>query len=292
MRNIFYFILLSLSFNTLAAEKVDQQLDVDANGTVIIENPQGKVIIVGWSENKIKVTGTLDELSKEFIFSSDKQHTFIKVVFPESYNNYASVGSNLKIMLPKSSKVRFSTISSQVNISQLTGNIWVKSISGNVVLADVKGNTVIDVISGNVELFDLDGSLDLSTVSGSVNADIVCEQVNIRGVSAPLNVKLEKIESAMIKNVSGDSVLSGFLLPSGAVNMSNVSGSSTYRVFGNPNANVSLDAGPDGKLGSDYASTKIKKGLISSRLKTTLGNGNGSIKISTVIGLAQLKASN
>ena len=64
----------------------------------------------------------LDEITDEFIFRTDKTHSFIQAKLPESVGMQPRKGSQLKIMLPHFAKVIFSGVSTNLEIAKLNND--------------------------------------------------------------------------------------------------------------------------------------------------------------------------
>ncbi|WP_444997879.1 DUF4097 family beta strand repeat-containing protein [Aliikangiella sp. IMCC44359] len=290
MRKFIALLLLSISFNALAGEKVDKTIDAEADGTVEIHNVRGKVVITGWENNQVKVSGTLDDLAEEFIFERKGSKTKIKVKLPRNSSHHSRDGSKLKIMVPTRSKVSFSGVATDLEADLIRGGIDVNSVSGDIKINNTQERTYINSVSGDLVLRDLIGRLEVSTVSGDLDAIVNCEKVNISGVSAELKVKLQKIESANVSNVSGDTHVYGRLISDGEVRLSSVSGEAIYYVDGELDAKVNIETAPGGEIINQYSDDKPVSSFINShRLKFTAGGGNGVLNMSTVSGDIGLK---
>lgn len=290
MKKLVLLLLVSFSASLIAGEKVDRTLEVEADGTVEIYNVRGNIDVVGWSNNQVKVTGSLDELTEKFIFSSESGRTFIKVKLPKHSGYRSRDGSKLKVMVPMGSKVSFSGVATDLKFSKIDGGIDVNSVSGDIDVKQVKNRTYINSVSGKLVLNEVEGMMEVSTVSGDVNANVSCRKANISGVSADLVIKLDEIESANISTVSGDTKISGNLESDGDLKMSSVSGNAFYIVDGTLNARVSMETAPGGDIINEYSEHEPKSSFINSHnLRFTSGDGDGVIRMTTVSGNIGLK---
>jgi len=283
----FFISVMLLSFaNVSAGEKVDKTLDVADKGEVEISNSRGNIEVTGWDKNKISVKGELDDLTERFIFTTSGNKTLIKVELPDrSTSSRSGDGSNLKIFVPLKFSVQFGGIATDITISNIESKVDVNSVSGDIELDKIDSRTYINSVSGNIDLKNINGAIEISTVSGDVKAMVSSTNIFVSGVSSDISVKTDKIESAQISTVSGDSSLTGYLVNDGSVKLSNVSGNSHFMVKSDLNADVLLDTGPGGDVKNKYSDDKAERSFIGSeKLKFTAGNGNGLVRMSTVSG--------
>ncbi len=290
MKNLITLFILLFCVTSIAGEKINKRLDVQPDGIVEIHNVRGNVDIIGWTNSQVEVSGTLDDLTEEFIFTSDGERTVIKVKLPRNSHNRSRDGSKLKIMLPLNSKVNFFGVATDLTVHKIESGLDINSVSGDIKVTNVKGRVYINSVSGNLNINALEGNLDVSTVSGNLKADVDSKKVNLSAVSADLVLTLQKIEFASLSTVSGDIKLSGALLNEGEISLKSVSGDAFYQVIGDLNARVSIETAPGGGITNYYSEDKPKSSFINSHnLHFTAGNGTGVIRMSTVSGNIGLK---
>jgi hypothetical protein len=290
MKQYVSLFLICFCLPTLAGEKIDRTLAAEPNGTVEIHNVRGKIAITGWPNEEVKVSGTLDDMTEEFIFTSEGSKTLIKVKLPRHTNFHNRDGSNLTIHVPLGSKVAFSGVATDLDVQKVDGGLEINSVSGEIFVQEIKGRTYINSVSGGLKLQTLSGILEVSTVSGDLQAQVECKKVRVSGVSADLDLKLKEIESASLSNVSGDTMISGVLMSDGELKLSSVSGEAFYLVEGTLDARVSMETAPGGDIINEYTDDKPISSFINSHnLRFTTGSGNATIRMSTVSGNIGLK---
>ena len=291
MKKLISLLLVSYCLSATAGEKVDQTLDVTADGVVEVHNVRGEITFEGWDKNQVKVTGTLDDLTEKFIFKTTGDRTLVKVKLPRNSRYRSRDGSDLKIMLPRSSRLAFSGVATDLDVSEIDGGVDINSVSGDIVVKETKGRTYINSVSGELKLKDLVGSLEVSTVSGDLEAKVQCKKLNISGVSADLAIQSEQIETANLSTVSGDTRISGSMSDDAELKMSSVSGEAFYYIKGDLNARVSMETAPGGDITNEYSEDRPKSSFINSHsLRFTAGSGKGVVRMSTVSGNIGLKS--
>ena len=285
MKKLISLLILSISMVAIAGDKVDQSLEVEPTGKVEISNVRGEIDVTGWSKDQVKFTGTLDDLTEKFIFTSENGHTLIKVKLPRNTHNRSRDGSKLKVMVPQASKVSFSGVATDLKFLNIAGGLEVNSVSGDIELKEIKGSTYINSVSGNLVLEKLEGRLDISTVSGDLKANVDSRKLNISSVAADLAISVNQIESANISNVSGDSNISGMLNDDGELKMSSVSGEAFYHVKGELSADITMETAPGGDITNEISDHQPKSTFINSHhLRFSVGGGDATIRMTTVSG--------
>ncbi len=273
-----------------AGDRVEQSADASPQGVVEVHNVRGDVSIIGWQQEQVKVSGTLDDLAEEFVFATQREKTVIKVKLPKDSSYHNRDGSNLKIQVPLGSKVLFNGVATDLQIKNIQGGVEINSVSGNLEVEGVSQNLSINSVSGKIMLKAISGDMALSTVSGDLDAKIVSRKVSVSGVSANLQLNLQEIEAASISNVSGDTQLQGVLIAGGKVRMSSVSGESIYYVDDNLSAKVSIETAPGGQIVNEYNESQPQVSFIQSQqLSFDVGQANSSVKMSTVSGKVGIK---
>lgn len=290
MRKLLIVVSFMLASTAFAAEKIDKTLDVSADGSVEIHNNRGKVTIKGWAKNQVRVKGKLDKLTEKFVFTRDGDKTTIRVILPNKNANGNVGGSKLKIFVPQKVALLFNGVSADVEISNIHRGVEVNSVSGSVDVSNIKTRTYIKNVSGDIKLRSVEGRIEVSTVNGEVDAEVSAKNIIVSGVSSELIIKAKDIESATLSTVSGDAKLYADLLDDGKVEISNVSGDSFFYAGEQLNAQTSLETGPGGDIINRYSSDNpIQSFIGSKKLITKLGDGSGSIRMSTVSGHISLK---
>ena len=289
MKRVLFFVLL-FSLNAMAAEKVDQVLDVVADGKVEISNVRGDIDIEGWDKAQVHVKGRLDEITESFIFKTEGKVTHIKVKLPQNTRMRGHSGSKLKIFVPSQSNVVFQGVATDVSIKDVSGGVDVTSVSGNVALQQIAKHVYVNNVSGDLDFNGVKGALEVSTVSGNVKAIVMSRDIQVSAVSADVNVKTEEVENLKVSTVSGDAKVKGQLAENGNVRMSCVNGEATFDFVGDVDADVNLQTGPGGDIYNKLTSHEPKTSFIQDKqLRFTVGKGQGSVKMTTVSGSISVK---
>jgi len=298
-----------LALSALAGEKVDKHLDVDANTNVTIENVRGDISIKGWSKNEISVKGELDDKAEKFIFEKTDNGVLIKVVTPRNlHNNWRSHddedGSNLVINLPKNSRVNFDGVSTDVKVKNLQHGSEIKSVSGNVEARNLAEHVEISTVSGEIDAVDLSGKIILASVSGditdknsqgrlrieavsgNIKSTSSATSVSAHAVSGKIKLTLQKVDELELNTVSDDMKASLHLNKDGVIKASSVSGNVALIFQNDVQASFRLSSSVNDDITNQLTDKKAKTAKYGpgATLNFETGNGNGSVRVTTVSG--------
>ncbi|MBL4942626.1 MAG: DUF4097 family beta strand repeat protein [Colwellia sp.] len=295
----------SLLFSPLGitGEKVDEKLSSVGVNTVSIENLAGEVIIIGWDKDIVTVKGELDDKAEKLVFEQVGNTINIKVELPHR-GSWNSKGSELTIHMPATLRMNFEGVSSDVDIENLTSNVIVKTVSGDIEARKLTENIELSSVSGSIKTQALQGKITLATVSGDINDKNSQGRLKLQAVSGEINsatsanevfvsnvsgnteLSLAKVDELRVSTVSGDTEVSLFLQNNGIVKASSVSGSVELDFQNNVAADFRLKANAGGDLINKLTKQKADRAKYgpSAKLYFQTGNGNGSVRVSTVSG--------
>ena len=182
-----------------AGEAVDKTLAVKADGVVRIDNVRGRIEVQGWERSDVMVKGTLDDLTKSFIFETSGSTTTVKVETPDNLNR--GDGSDLVIHVPSASRVRVDLVSADLTMQGLHGGVDGRTVSGQIDARDLSGTIVIGSVSGRIEVTGAAGPVTFNSVSGDINAQTDAEQTQdyhrVRQRRYPLGCAVERADDAL-----------------------------------------------------------------------------------------------
>lgn len=304
-KHIFLILIVSITVQCFATETIDQSLTAIGVNSVNIENLRGQVTVIGWDKQQIQVQGQLDEQAQKFIFEQQGSGVDIKVVMPHNLKgHWKGNGSALTINMPSSVRLTFSGVSSDVVLQHLSQGVEAKSISGNIKALALSSHVELGTVSGNINAKDLSGKVQLSTVSGDINdtdstgrlqmeavsgnleSDSNANEVVVKTVSGDIDLNLKLVDELEIASVSGNSHTQLQLNDGGRVKLSSVSGDLRMQFQQQVQASFRLTANAGGELVNKLTPDKAKHAKYGpgSKLNFATGNGNSSVRASTVSG--------
>lgn len=295
-------VLVAVSGQALAArQKVDQTKDAAADGFVHILVVRGRLKVEGWDQDKIQVSGLLDEQTKEFVFNVDKDSSTVDVQLPRSIGGWCcSEGSDLVVQVPKGSRVDVSvvstdtgirnvqgglevgTVSGDLNVENVKDRVDLTSVSGDVELREATGRIGIKAVSGDVHVYDSNGNIKLHTVSGDVVAHNVSNEFEFESISGDVEADNVTWKQVSGNTVSGDVEIGGTMSPDGSVDFDSVSGSVRLSFKGDVDARFDLEASSGSiRNGLTDDRPQVSKYSSNETLRFIKGSGKGEVTVST-----------
>ena len=294
---------LILSGQSLAAIEIAQSLPSDNVTNVSINNHSGFINVVGWNKDKISVTGTLDDDVDKLIFEQKGAQVIIKVEYPRM-DNWSADGSKITVFMPKSIRMKSSSISSDIHLSNLHGGVEVKTVSGDVLAKNVTQSVELSSISGNINSDKLAGKVSLSAVSGdikdtdsagrleirSVSGEVVinsqAKEVFFNNVSGQSKLNLAEVIELRIRTVSGDLNAKLTLNGKALLKASTVSGDLAFTFQKDVDADFSLKSSVGGDIDNNITQVETEHDEYGpgAELNFQTANGSALVRVSTVNG--------
>ncbi len=270
-----------------AGEAVDKTLEVKPDGLVRIENVRGRIEVQGWDRSEVSVAGTLDDQTTKFTFETSGSTTTVKVETANNLNH--GKGSDLVIRVPAGSRIRVGLVSADLFLKSLHGGVDSETVSGDIDAGDLSGRVELQTVSGRIKVAGADGPVTLHSVSGDIGADTNAEEMHVSTVSGDASLSSDKrVKDASFTTVSGDVEISGDLADGARIRGSSTSGDVRLRVNRDAGAVVELSAG-SGSIKNELTSDRAQRSIAGSEdLEFTMGNGAGSIELTTVSGKLEL----
>ncbi|MDX1536315.1 DUF4097 family beta strand repeat-containing protein [Arsukibacterium sp.] len=307
-------VLLTASQLALAdsREVVNESISVSANEKIFIEVMSGEITINAISGNTFSVKGKLDEKATGFEFDSKDGFSRFEMTMPRQVN-YSSKDKNnmaeLSIEVPVGSSVEFKGVNGNVQVSGIHGSSEITTVNGmisaddlrnTVKLRTVNGDIKVNGASGQIELNSVNGEIDDKNSSGRLRYEVVngeitghssAAEVSISTVNGNAKLKLDGTKQLKLSTVNGaiEAKVAGIASP--RISGSSVSGDIELALAANSDIRVDLRASAGGSLDNTLSSdkaTKAKYGPARS-LQFTLGNGDGSVELTTVSGDIKLE---
>jgi DUF4097 and DUF4098 domain-containing protein YvlB len=225
-------MLMAAAVPALAVQNIDRSQATGPAPIVEVNNVQGKVTIVAWERNEVKLTGIIENDEHKLEFTGDEGRVTI-AVRPESkrYSFGRDDDALLELKVPAGAILRVQTVSADIAASGVRGEQRLEAVSGDVttelfaqpldvrsVSGDVDirgsggtGNVYAESTSGNVKARGLGGTLEAKSTSGDVDVELgVTQEVRLETVSGDVGARLTLAEGGRLdaRSVSGDVTLS------------------------------------------------------------------------------------
>lgn len=181
---------LCLGAGPLLAEKVSTErfrsaASLESNGSLLIDNPIGPVVVVGTSQNNvrweaIKAVRAVDiEALQEgrertgLRVGGDQRRRVLQTTLPYPLRNdrWQSVVS-YRVEVPAGIQLTVVTVSGEhIRISNLSGSVTVKNVNGKIELSNMSGPVHVETVNGRVAA-DLSSQIRSDWYLSSVNGPI------------------------------------------------------------------------------------------------------------------------
>jgi len=164
--SLLMFLLAGGAFCASAeSEAIKKAYDVSANGSLSVENVNGKITVTTWDGNAVKMAAVKSANSQEGLDG-------IKVIVKSTVNSL-----EITTTLPRKKGWfgRGKNYGAKVDyVLQVPSTIRIRkaaSVNGNVTIAGVQGGVRASTVNGGISSSGLNGSVELSTVNGLVKCE-------------------------------------------------------------------------------------------------------------------------
>ncbi len=286
MRTMFATLaLMSLAPMAWAGTEINESADAHPRGQVEVSNVSGSVEVTGWEREQVQVSGMLGRGSEGLIFEPDGERTFIKVELPRSGNNVA--GSDLKVMVPRGSRVSVTAVSADVDVRNVLGALRIQSVSGDLDLEVFKEDVEAKTVSGDFRIrgHDEPALVTVTSVSGDGEVTGVRGELVAQSVTGTLEVEGKQMSRARLRTTNGDIDLRFGFAPGARLDMEAINGDLRLDILGAVNAEFDIETfngSIDNSFGPDPVRTS--KYTPGRDLRFTQGEGDARIRIKTLNG--------
>lgn len=278
-------ILACLISVTVFAEDVDRTIDASADGYVDVSNIAGSVKVTGWSQNTVRVTGTLGRNVEELIVERKGDKVIIKVKVPKRGGR--GIDSDLYINVPQNSSIDVGTVSADIDVVDVSGEQGLHTVSGDVNTEHSGADISAESVSGDVEITGdhADGEVSASSVSGNVGLYRLSGDVEVESVSGDVAVEGGSFDRVSLETVTGELDFEGELRAGGKLTIDTVNGDVDAGFSGNISARFDIDTF-NGEIRNCFGpkAEKTSKYGPGWELMFTEGSGDGRVIISTLNG--------
>jgi DUF4097 and DUF4098 domain-containing protein YvlB len=268
-----------LSTQAIAGDAISQSLAAPADAIISINNIRGDVMLKGWEQAEVEITGELDDLAEKLVFNVKGNHVIIEVQMPSRDVNWGD-GSDLTIHVPVLSRVKFVGVSSDVSAKDIQGGMQLQTVSGDIFAHEIGSQLMVSTVSGHIEVDGSTGRLRASAISGDLHIESAATDATFETVSGDQRLMLQHFDQASVRSVSGDVVLSGHLNDGGGLGITSVSGEIEVGLQTLLNATVKAVAGFGGSIDDGWNDGEVDdSGPMGERLKTVVGPGSAEVSL-------------
>ena len=271
-----------------AVQNIDRSLPTGATPVVEVSNVQGRVTVIAWDRQEVKVTGTIENDEHEFEFSGNNERVTIRVrARSKSYSYGRDDDAILDIRVPEGAKLNVQTVSSAIDVRGVKGAQRLEAVSGDIIATVYDEPLDLRTVSGDADVRGAGGKgkVYAESTSGNVKAHGLGGEVEAQSVSGDVELDIGTTSSVRFESVSGDLTALLTLADSGRVDGQSVSGDVklTFRKPVNAEFDVETFSGDIDSCFGPKAS-RDSKYTPGSELHFTEGSGGGRVSLETLSG--------
>lgn len=267
------------------AEDVNRRLEAAPTGTVSIDNTAGSVLVRGWSDNEVEVSGELGGDVEELVFERDGN--VVNVHVRTGRRSGRAIDTDLVVRVPERSTVKVGGVSLDIEVTDVRGPQRLSTVSGDVTSRAYEADVDIESVSGDIDVRGggENARTHVSTVSGDIDVVDLAGEIEITSVSGDLGVSGGRWSRVAANTTSGDFDFIGELLDGARLDVETINGDLEVIFKGDLSAEIDVETfngdidncfGPESVRTSRYAPGR--------ELKFTEGEGAGRVTIRTLNG--------
>jgi len=270
-----------------AAGSLDTTVTFDARGTVIVNCPNGDVVVTGGSANQIRVRARTESGAIRFTSTGSR------AILEPAAGRRCEDG-HYELTVPAGARVSASSWSGSVTLRGVHGDADVHSQSADVDVRDAGARLDIETLSGDVTVQGVASDASIRTVNGDVSLSGARGDVEIETVSGDLDMHDIVARQVRTRTTSGDISFAGQIQSDGRYEFNTHSGDIGLVLPPNVGAQLSISTF-NGSIDSDFPVT-LRAGEHgiganqAKRLNFTLGQGNARIVAETFSGEVTLSS--
>jgi DUF4097 and DUF4098 domain-containing protein YvlB len=291
--------LLSLLLVPLhAATPIDQTHPVNADARIEVSNVAGSIRIRGSDRSDVRITGSVGKGAKGLLVEGDQRRLSISIEHPRGsgwsgwWGGGSQSASTLEVEVPRGVEIKVQSVSASVDVAGITGaRVEIDAVSGRVSLAGGPGVLQVDSVSGNIEIDAQDiTEARLESVSGNIAlTGRVADRLRADTVSGRVRLQPQgQLSSIQSSAVSGAVELEVALAPAGRLSAESLSGQLSLSLPRATSAAVRASSF-SGSIHSDAGEVETERFGPGSSLRTTLGAGDGEIRLESFSGTVRLR---
>ena len=277
---------------TVSAQDVDETLDAAADGTVEIYNTAGSVIVEGWSNRTVQVTGTLGNEVDEFVFERKGDDILVKVEPKHGrHSGGRGLSSDIVVRVPEGSSLEVATVSADIEVDGVNGEQELQSVSGDVDAKSIASEIEIETVSGDIDVEGVGEDLEAEfvTVSGDISAQQLSGMADLESVNGDVALVGGSFDEAAFETVNGRIDFEATLRNGGELDVETVNGRININFIGDVSADFDIETF-NGRIKTCFGpeAERVSKYAPGWELQFTEGGGDGSVTIESLNGAVSI----
>lgn len=200
------YLLSSAGF--AATDDIEQEYEVSAGGTLVIESDAGPISVNSWGRDVVQVRV---ENPSGFEVQMEQDGNNVSVYAEaERRGLFRSIRSNIRfrVSVPEEYNVQLNTGGGAIEVADLTGSIEADTSGGSISIGRVsKGDVKVDTSGGQIKIDDVDGNVEADTSGGRITIGNVSG--NVVADTSGGTITIGDVLGDMYANTSGGNISVG-----------------------------------------------------------------------------------
>jgi DUF4097 and DUF4098 domain-containing protein YvlB len=278
-------VVTGLSAGTAIADTrpVNARQAVDADVVVTVKNINGEVVIEGWGEKQLEVTGTMTGDVEEVVVNGTASRMRVEARFPE--NQRQTTGSaDLRLKVPFDASVRVHVVNADITVGQVKGDVDLEAVNGDIDVRGESDQVTVKTVNGDIVVQAATERLEAETVGGRIRITGASGDVSAASVGGDVEVIGEKLSRARFTTVSGSIDVQAGFAGNATLNADGHSGVITLRMPADVSAEFEIRSF-SGDIHNEFGPQPSKKTYGPGReLAFSTGRGDARVSINTFSG--------
>lgn len=257
--------------------QIDTVVPLERDGTVDLTIISGRIRVVGWDRQDVKVSASIDRGLVKIDAGSSRIRVGVE-------GDRGRAGEAIfDVSVPRGARVILNSTSGDLFASGTRGELKAESVSGDVDVADVVRRLSVETVSGSQRIANVTGDVRVDAVSGRIEMERITGDIDAESVSG--RVVMLGATSKFVKagSVSGRVVFAGPIDPAGRYEFESHSGSIRLALPEGTGALLRVETF-SGHVESDFPVTLQPNRGSQNRYEFQIGNGRARISAETFSG--------
>jgi len=156
-------------------EVIQKEFPLTADGTVVIKNTVGTIVVNEWKQENIKIVATKKATKEEFLPMAEVKikatEKKILIITKEKKEAQGKVEVNYKLLVPEAATVNVTTEKGGIFINNLRGQAKAQTKEGNIEIANVQGAIVTSADYGSITVCNSCQDVRAHTLKGDITIE-------------------------------------------------------------------------------------------------------------------------
>jgi hypothetical protein len=277
-------------FGPIETKTVEMPLNIKPGKTLKVERFHGDVKVIGGRQEP-KVTATVSVRGASQKDARTKAAAWTPIIeeaddFVLLKQSPESLSEDLELLVPEGVSVEIKAESGDVTVKGTQSDVRVKALAGDIVVEGARGRVEVMSHAGEVTLSRIEGSeVEIENRAGSVFLHEVSGNVKVRSAAGDIKATDLKPKTANLETVSGNVMVDIVEPVSTDVVIRSVAGDVLLDIDSRSDCRVALSS-VSGAVNTSIALEEIAHSR--ERITGRMGEGTGSVEVSTVSGAVNL----